>query len=95
MPLFCSPTNSTIVNGENAAVKVFLIYCLVLLFQNITFVRAKKDNPLLNNLNFTQANRHFGGIVSILPSALELARQGIARMVESRAYKPITSTPQG
>ena len=64
-------------------------------FQNIALVRSKIPNPLLNKLNIDQVRNHFGGIISVLPAALELAGKAIDRLVESKAYKPVTTPSQG
>ena len=49
----------------------------------------------MNKLNCDQVRNHFGAIVSVIPAALELARAGVRRMEEIRAYKPCITAEQG
>uniref|UniRef100_H2ZP01 Uncharacterized protein n=1 Tax=Ciona savignyi TaxID=51511 RepID=H2ZP01_CIOSA len=55
--------------------------------QNISAVRAKFPYSHVNHLSCDEAQNHFGGIVSVLPVAMEYARETVERIEVIRAYR--------
>jgi len=66
--------------------KWFLMYYLPE-FQNISQLRVKFPNSQLNHLSVTESRLHFGGIISVLPTAMDCARDSVNRIESTRAYR--------
>lgn len=56
--------------------------------QNIINIRTKYPNTHLNHLSVDECRNHFGGIVSVLPIAMDCAREALKRIELTRVYRP-------
>lgn len=61
--------------------------------QDISNIRARFPNDQVNHLSCDEAKNHFGGIVSLIPVAMDCAREVVDRIESTRAYRDGPSTP--
>lgn len=55
--------------------------------QDVSDLRAKFPNDQVNHLSCDEAKNHFGGIVSLIPVAMDCARDAVERIESTRAYR--------
>nr|XP_039255734.1 sperm acrosome-associated protein 9-like [Styela clava] len=60
--------------------------------QDISHIRAKFPNDQVNHLSCDEAKNHFGGIVSVIPVAMDCAREVVERIEATRAYRAKSSS---
>jgi len=51
-------------------------------------LRTKFPNSQLNHLGVDECRNHFGGIVSVMPIAMDCARDALKRIELTRVYRP-------
>ena len=64
------------------------VQTVIIFLKDVTSLRATYPHDQLNHLSVDEKRNHFGGIVSVMPLAMDCARAALRRIEVTRVYRP-------